>query len=492
MHSPRGWTDREAFDKYMRNDFEPQSREGLEPGTYRMLTLDGHNSHISLKVVNFCEAHRIILMNLPPHTTHALQPCDVGIFGPLAAAWRKVVGQFTRYGVHIGKEDIPSLLHKARETSITPDIIRKAWAQTGLHPLNPSAVPDDMFEPAKNSSRKAAQPIPATLPPFLTACPSSGTDSSNDASSGKSSGDSTSPLVSVAPVEPALHSELAAARRTSDALQLAISDLPAPLHPHATRRDILAQNATLRVLLQRSLEQHQRDHALKILMDEENGILRAQLNRRKKKAINKFNLNVRHLTADDAIDQIARAEWARNFRAVWAEGKRQKKWIKEPDWEEATKKSATVQAQEQKAASKVVREEQRREKEAEKERKKAEKELERVRKQQEREVERERKAAEKAQKGREREAELRRKEEEKTRRKLEATTKRVGNGGGGRAAAAAVAGDSRATVTNTVSICTAQHRVLSSDRRLSGQPRKHCAIFVVPVASRVIETRSGL
>jgi hypothetical protein len=34
---------------------------------------------------------KILIVCLPPHTTHILQPCDVGVFGPLASAWRAQV-----------------------------------------------------------------------------------------------------------------------------------------------------------------------------------------------------------------------------------------------------------------------------------------------------------------------------------------------------------------------------------------------------------------
>ena len=42
--------------------------------------MDGHSSYINLKFVQFCEDHKIILICLPPHSIHLLQPLDLIIF----------------------------------------------------------------------------------------------------------------------------------------------------------------------------------------------------------------------------------------------------------------------------------------------------------------------------------------------------------------------------------------------------------------------------
>jgi hypothetical protein len=48
---------------------------------------DGFGTHESLD----CFANSIILCRLPSHTSHKLQPCDVGVFGPLKIAYREEV-----------------------------------------------------------------------------------------------------------------------------------------------------------------------------------------------------------------------------------------------------------------------------------------------------------------------------------------------------------------------------------------------------------------
>jgi hypothetical protein len=34
--------------------------------------------------ISYCDRHRILLLVLPPHSTHTLQPLDVALFKPLS------------------------------------------------------------------------------------------------------------------------------------------------------------------------------------------------------------------------------------------------------------------------------------------------------------------------------------------------------------------------------------------------------------------------
>jgi hypothetical protein len=51
---------------------------------HRLLIVDGHSSHVNMKFINLADELRIIILILPPHSTHHLQPLDVSLFAPLA------------------------------------------------------------------------------------------------------------------------------------------------------------------------------------------------------------------------------------------------------------------------------------------------------------------------------------------------------------------------------------------------------------------------
>jgi len=52
-------------------------------GVWRLLLLDGYGSHHTREFLQYAEEHKIQVFALPPHTTHILQPLDVGCFQPL-------------------------------------------------------------------------------------------------------------------------------------------------------------------------------------------------------------------------------------------------------------------------------------------------------------------------------------------------------------------------------------------------------------------------
>lgn len=63
--------------------------EASARGKYRMLIFDGHGSHLSQNFIDYCWQHRIRPFQLPPHTTHLLQPLDVGVFQSLKHSFKK-------------------------------------------------------------------------------------------------------------------------------------------------------------------------------------------------------------------------------------------------------------------------------------------------------------------------------------------------------------------------------------------------------------------
>ena len=47
-----------------------------------LLLLDNHESHVTVQGINYCRDNGIIMVSFPPHTSHKLQPLDVGIYSP--------------------------------------------------------------------------------------------------------------------------------------------------------------------------------------------------------------------------------------------------------------------------------------------------------------------------------------------------------------------------------------------------------------------------
>ncbi|PSR73939.1 hypothetical protein PHLCEN_2v10246 [Hermanssonia centrifuga] len=98
--------------------------------------------------------------------------------------------------------------------------------------------------------------------------------------------------------------------------------VPPSLPPVASRQALQAQNAELRALVELAAAQIVRDHAQMVLMDLENGSLCQQAFAKEKKRQARFNTtHARHLTAEENIDALARAEWEGRMQVLFREEK---------------------------------------------------------------------------------------------------------------------------------------------------------------------------
>ena len=158
--SENGWTDNELGYDWLVNCFEPASAK-YQRGEYRLLIIDGHQSHVSTKFIKFCVENKIILLCLPAHTTHLLQPLDVGVFSPLAFHYKKELELLTRFStVTVDKIDFLKIVQKARKSAISDKNIQTAWRVTGLVPYDPSIVLQKLANKqpvAQNADNSASQ-----------------------------------------------------------------------------------------------------------------------------------------------------------------------------------------------------------------------------------------------------------------------------------------------------------------------------------------------
>jgi hypothetical protein len=97
-----GWSNNEITLEYLKH-FNKHARP---TGVYRLLLLNGHSSHATFEFKALANQYKIILLYLPAHTTHRLQPLDVRIFGPQSRFYSNKVVQYSRWsGYSISKRE---------------------------------------------------------------------------------------------------------------------------------------------------------------------------------------------------------------------------------------------------------------------------------------------------------------------------------------------------------------------------------------------------
>jgi hypothetical protein len=137
--------------------------------SYRLFLCDGHDGHVSADFISFCIQNRIDLVLLPPHSSHLLQPLDVGVFAPLKCAISKQISWLIHSGIRrIQNSEWLKRFIEAREQAITKDNILSGWRGSSLFPENMYRIliqlVDYLEEPALANT---PPPLSTILAPFF-------------------------------------------------------------------------------------------------------------------------------------------------------------------------------------------------------------------------------------------------------------------------------------------------------------------------------------
>ncbi|RKK70134.1 hypothetical protein BFJ71_g17692, partial [Fusarium oxysporum] len=137
--SQNGWTNNELGLEWLKH-FDRRTAD-RSVGSYRLLILDGHESHHSVEFERYCEANKIITLCMPAHSSHLLQPLDIGCFGPLKKAYGREIEDLIRRSVHhISKTEFFPAFAAAFQATMTEKNIRGAFRGAGLVPFDPESV----------------------------------------------------------------------------------------------------------------------------------------------------------------------------------------------------------------------------------------------------------------------------------------------------------------------------------------------------------------
>ena len=94
---------------------------------------NGHCSRISMEVIKLAQQNQIHLLCLLSHTSHILQPLDVGVFKSLKSHFNKACRDFFYHPRHvIRSEDFSGLLAEAWPKAVTPVNIMKGFKHCGI------------------------------------------------------------------------------------------------------------------------------------------------------------------------------------------------------------------------------------------------------------------------------------------------------------------------------------------------------------------------
>ena len=188
--SDSGWTDDFLCKQWLEKSFIPQSAERNTSGKPILLIYDGHGSHDTLDVITISREHNVLLFCLPPHTTHKLQPLDVGVFGPFQRAWADRCDELVDdTGEDMPREDVVKHYMDVRQQTFKKSTIISAFRKSGCWPINPNIFTDEDYAPSIRASTSAIH-VPSSFPGIPTqsvACNNLDLDSGTSNASSRSS-----------------------------------------------------------------------------------------------------------------------------------------------------------------------------------------------------------------------------------------------------------------------------------------------------------------
>lgn len=135
-----------------------------------LLILDNRASHIGLQVIDFCREKGIIMVSIPPHCTHRLQPLDISFFGPLKTYYSRSCDAWMAHhpGQAITEYHVASLVNGAYQKAATVASAVSGFHASGIYPFDRDVFSDADFSAALTTDRalETNQPNGCGCPPI--------------------------------------------------------------------------------------------------------------------------------------------------------------------------------------------------------------------------------------------------------------------------------------------------------------------------------------
>ncbi|XP_030757551.1 uncharacterized protein LOC115883338 [Sitophilus oryzae] len=143
--SKSGWITEDLFLEWLKHFAQYVNVSTVDPV---LVILDNHATHSSLKSYKFCRENGIVLVSLPPHNSHRLQPLDVTFFSSLKTAYSKECDIHIMKTHHYSKikvTDIAELFAKAYNRITSKEKGLNGFKNTGIFPLDRNLFGEEEF-----------------------------------------------------------------------------------------------------------------------------------------------------------------------------------------------------------------------------------------------------------------------------------------------------------------------------------------------------------
>ena len=163
-HSKKGQTDEEIGAEWIKH-FNQQTHHKVDEKQWRLLLVDGHNSHYTLAFLEYALAHKIHILCYPAHGTHIYQGLNVAVFSILKLYWAQDKDKWLREKcTMVNKTNFLHVDGIVHTQVLTLAIIKTAFEKTGVVPFNPNVVMEEMMALSLETSYCGHMPLTPTTP----------------------------------------------------------------------------------------------------------------------------------------------------------------------------------------------------------------------------------------------------------------------------------------------------------------------------------------
>ncbi|XP_033225515.1 uncharacterized protein LOC117178270 [Belonocnema kinseyi] len=141
---PSGWIQTNLFTqwfKHMINTLQPSAESPL------LVVMDGHNSHTrNVDVIELALKHHVVILTIPPHSSHKLQPLDKTFIGALKANYSEEIRLWNRRHTRpLAVFDVAELFNNAYVKVQRASVAINGFRETGIYPFNRHIFTDADF-----------------------------------------------------------------------------------------------------------------------------------------------------------------------------------------------------------------------------------------------------------------------------------------------------------------------------------------------------------
>ena len=142
--NPSGWSNAEIFLDFLHHFVKYSHASDLNRV---LLILDNHSSHISVQSLNYAKENGVIMLTMPPHTSHKLQPLDRTVFGPFKKYYYTACSEwlYSNSGKIMSIYDVAECAGKAFSKGFSSENIQSGFRVSGIFPLNRNIFAEHEF-----------------------------------------------------------------------------------------------------------------------------------------------------------------------------------------------------------------------------------------------------------------------------------------------------------------------------------------------------------